>query len=75
MIKEEIVVPKGISYVNQIEDFQLPNGILNKGITNCGATTLALEDKHKTIICSPRNNLIVNKHEQYTRSKKSANRF
>lgn len=65
MIKEEIVVPKGISYVNQIEDFQLPNGILNKGITNCGATTLALEDKHKTIICSPRNNLIVNKHEQY----------
>lgn len=65
MIKEEIVVPKGISYVNEIEDFQLPNGILNKGITNCGATTLALEDKHKTIICSPRNNLIVNKHEQY----------
>lgn len=65
MIKEEIVVPKGISYVNEIEDFQLPNGILNKGTTNCGATTLALEDKHKTIICSPRNNLIVNKHEQY----------
>lgn len=26
---------------------------------------MALEDKHKTIICSPRNNLIVNKHEQY----------
>lgn len=65
MIKNEIYVPKGISYVNEMKDFELPNGILNKQVPNCGATTLALEDKHKTIICSPRNNLIENKHEQY----------
>lgn len=65
MIKHEIPVPKGKSHVNEIEDFELPNGILNKQVPNCGATTLALEDKHKTIICSPRNNLIENKHEQY----------
>lgn len=38
---------------------------MNKGIPNCGATTLALTDKHKSIVCSPRNNLLVNKHEQY----------
>ena len=65
MNKTSIKVPKGIEYLSQIEDFELPNGILNKGIPNCGATTLALEDRHKTIICSPRNNLLINKHEQY----------
>lgn len=65
MKKTTIEVPKGIEYLSQLEDFELPNGILNKGVPNCGATTLALEDSHKTIICSPRNNLLVNKHEQY----------
>lgn len=65
MSKIEIAVPEGTKYVSEIKDFELPNGILNKGIPNCGATTLALTDKHKTIICSPRNNLLVNKHEQY----------
>ena len=65
MKKIEIKVPKGINYLSEIKDFELPNGILNKQVPNCGATTLALEDKHKTIICSPRNNLIENKHEQY----------
>jgi hypothetical protein len=42
----------------------LPNGILDKGIPNCGATTLALKDNHKTIIVLPRVNLLINKHEQ-----------
>ena len=46
MNKTPIEVPKGIEYLSQIEDFELPNGILNKGIPNCGATTLALEDRH-----------------------------
>ena len=65
MDKTTIEVPKGIEYLSQLEDFELPNGILNKGVPNCGATTLALEDSHRTIICSPRNNLLINKHEQY----------
>ena len=38
---------------------------LNKEIPGCGATTVALTDEHKTIICSPRNELLKNKHEQY----------
>jgi len=33
---------------------------LNKELTGCGATTIALTDKHPTIICSPRNELIKN---------------
>ncbi len=65
MNKTPIEVPKGIEYLSQLEDFELPNGILNKGVPNCGATTLALEDNHRAIICSPRNNLLINKHEQY----------
>ena len=65
MKKEVIQVPKGTRYLKELQNFELPNGILNKNIPNCGATTLAIEDKHKTVICSPRNNLIKNKHEQY----------
>ena len=44
--------------------FNSANG-LNKDIPNCGATTIALEDDYKTIICSPRNNLLQNKKDQY----------
>lgn len=66
----ELNVPDEISYLNEWKDgngqpFNLPCGILDKGIPNCGATTLALEDSHKTIICSPRNNLVENKHAQH----------
>ena len=43
----------------------MPNGILNKELTGCGGTTLALEDGHKTIICSPRVKLLENKKAQY----------
>lgn len=66
----DLYVPDGTSYLNEWKDknghpFELPCGILDKGIPNCGATTLALEDCHKTIICSPRNNLVENKHAQH----------
>lgn len=50
------------------ECFEMPNGILDKMIPNCGGTTLALEDDKKTIICSPRIRLIENKGEQYPES-------
>ena len=43
----------------------MPNGILNKELTGCGGTTLALEDGNKTIICSPRVKLLENKKAQY----------
>ena len=73
MKKEMIKIPANIKYLTErdkfIEEFgkpfELPNGILNKEIPGCGATTVALTDEHKTIICSPRNELLKNKHEQY----------
>ena len=73
MKKEVIKISANIKYLTErdkfIEEFgkpfELPNGILNKEIPGCGATTVALTDEHKTIICSPRNELLKNKHEQY----------
>ena len=60
-----IKVPTDVNYLNKWAGFELPRGIVNKGITGCGATTLAIEDEHKTIICSPRINLIKNKCQQH----------
>lgn len=71
MKKTIIKAPANARYLSQIKNqdsntpFELPNGILNKIIPNCGGTTLALEDSHKTIICSPRIELLKNKHAQY----------
>lgn len=70
-MKQNIIkIPTGIQYLSdfKMEDgapFQLPNGILNKELTGCGGTTLALEDENKTIICSPRIRLLENKKAQY----------
>ncbi len=60
-----IKVPTDVNYLNKWAGFELPRGIVNKGITGCGATTLAIEDEHKSIICSPRINLIKNKCQQH----------
>ena len=70
MKKEVIKIPANIKYLTErdkfIEEFgkpfELPNGILNKEIPGCGATTVALTDEHKTIICSPRNELLKNRY-------------
>ena len=62
---ETIKVPTDVNFLNEWAGFELPRGIVNKGITGCGATTLAIKDEHKTIICSPRINLIKNKCQQH----------
>ena len=62
---ETIKVPTDVNFLNEWAGFGLPRGIVNKGITGCGATTLAIEDEHKTVICSPRINLIRNKCQQH----------
>lgn len=73
MKKITINVPSGTKYLSRFKDesgrrFSLPNGVLNKELTGCGGTTLALEDENKTIICSPRRKLIENKAAQYRNS-------
>ena len=58
-------VPENVEFLTDWNGFELPKGILNKGVTGCGATSVAIEDEHKTIICSPRINLIKNKVGQH----------
>lgn len=69
MEKQLILVPDGTQYLSELVGKELPDGlphgIFNKSICDCGATTLALTDEHKTIICSPRVRLIDNKHKQH----------
>ena len=73
MKKFVIKVPSSTKYLSDFRNeagqkFRLPNGILNKELTGCGGTTLALEDEFKTVICSPRRKLIENKAAQYPES-------
>lgn len=73
MERKTINVPSGTKFLSDFKDksgkkYSLPNGILNKELTGCGGTTLALEDENKTVICSPRRKLIENKAAQYPNS-------
>lgn len=70
MEKKILKIPSGVHYLSDYRlpdgsKFQLPRGILNKELTGCGGTTLALESGDKTIICSPRIRLLENKKAQY----------
>lgn len=58
-------VPENVEFLTDWKGFELPKGILNKGVTGCGATSVAIKDEHRTIICSPRINLIKNKVGQH----------
>lgn len=60
-----IKVPETVDFLTNWNGLELPKGILNKGVTGCGATSVAIKDEHKTIICSPRINLIKNKVSQH----------
>lgn len=60
----EISVPENVTFLTEWNGFELPKGILNKELTGCGATSVAIKDQHKTIICCPRINLILNKCSQ-----------
>ena len=71
MKKIKINIPEGTEYLSYIWDElkkQLPSGhyILNKNLCNCGATEAFLRDsKTKTILASPRKQLLYNKHNQH----------
>ena len=76
MRKEYIIVPKGVRYVgerdefnNQIwnynlEEYNFPH-ILNKKLTGCGFTEYCLRNNQNIILVSPRKFLLENKEEQH----------
>jgi hypothetical protein len=55
------------TYISEISELQntLPHGILNKQITGCGGSTVALENKEDWVIAMPTRNLLVNKRYKY----------
>ena len=65
-IMKEIIIkaPQGAKYLSDFTD-TLPDGILNKVDTGCGATTVALTNSENTIICCPSKSMIINKTAQY----------
>jgi len=77
MEKKDIIVPKGIRYVGELDstgervwkEYELENygfpHILNKVLTGCGYTEYCLENKQKLILISPRKFLLENKEEQH----------
>jgi hypothetical protein len=70
MNKREIVIPKGIEYISQWEDYKIPRGehcIVDKGVTGCGYTEFALTNNDWVVLCSPRKLLLENKSEKHDR--------
>lgn len=70
MNKNVIFISRRTRYLSAVKNndgkkFELPIGVLAKGATGCGGTTLALEDENRTIIASPRKALIECKAKQY----------
>lgn len=64
MNPEIIKAERDQKYISEIFS-KLPYGMIYKGETGCGATTLPIESKDNVIICVPLNRLIENKVEQY----------
>lgn len=72
MIKVEkpIIVPKGIRYISDWEDFKFGNFlqnkfILDKQIPGCGFTEYCINGPENVILCSPRKMLLENKYNQH----------
>ena len=67
MKKEKIIVPKGIRYLSEWNDFNLPDhpSIIDKQITGCGFTEFCLTNPSNVILVSPRKILLENKEEQH----------
>ena len=69
MIKQTIIVPKGIRYISDWSGYSLNNfpfpHILNKSITGCGYTEYCIRNEQNVIILSPRKLLLQNKQDQH----------
>ena len=75
MIKNTIIVPRGIRYVSDWE--KLENGyslsnycfphILDKQITGCGFTEYCITNNMNIVLCSPRRVLLENKMDQHSK--------
>ena len=67
MNKTKLIVPYGIQFISEWEDYIFPKGhvIVDKGVTGCGYTEYCLTNNLPIVLCSPRKLLLENKSEQH----------
>ena len=69
MDRQKIVVPRGIRYISEWEDFRFNNFpskcIINKQLPGCGFTEYCIGGPENVILCSPRKMLLENKKDQH----------
>ena len=69
MLKEKIVVPRGIRFISDWSEFsfsKFPNKcIINKQLPGCGFTEYCIRSNENIILCSPRKMLLENKKDQH----------
>ena len=67
MEKQKVIVPKGIRYISQWNEFSIPDFpcIFNKQLTGCGFTEWCITNNENIVLCSPRKILLENKEEQH----------
>ena len=69
MIKDKIIVPRGIRYIGEWKDFCFSNFpskcIINKQLPGCGFTEYCINGPENVILCSPRKMLLENKKGQH----------
>ena len=66
---QKIIVPRGIRYIGEWNDFRFSNFpekcIINKQLPGCGFTEYCLRGPENIILCSPRKMLLKNKKDQH----------
>ena len=69
MDRQKIVVPRGIRYIGEWENFRFNNFpakcIINKQLPGCGFTEYCIGGPENVILCSPRKMLLENKKDQH----------
>jgi len=69
MIREKIIVPSGIRYISDWNEFRFNNFpekcIINKQLPGCGFTEYCIRSNEDIILCSPRKMLLKNKKDQH----------
>ena len=69
MIREKIIVPSGIRYISDWNEFRFNKFpgkcIINKQLPGCGFTEYCINGPENIILCSPRKMLLENKKDQH----------
>ena len=69
MIREKIIVPSGIRYISDWNEFRFnkfpSKCIINKQLPGCGFTEYCIRSNENIILCSPRKMLLKNKKDQH----------